>query len=100
MKKGKKNTSPYRERIKNVEQILKLDFSFDTAYKLLITDSSETFDSAIVKEALECPKETTCFIWAAIYHNISTVLSELDVGIYSAGGDWTNEINRPLLCEM
>jgi hypothetical protein len=35
-----------------------------------------------------------------VYHNISNVLSELDVGIYSASGDWTNENNRPLLCEL
>jgi hypothetical protein len=61
-----------------------LNFGYDTAWKLLITDN---VDPAIVKESLECPNDTTRFIWAAVYHNIATVLSELVVGIYSAVGD-------------
>jgi hypothetical protein len=37
---------------------------------------------------------------ADIYRNISNILSELDVGIYSGRGDWTDEDYRPFLCEM
>ena len=56
--------------------------------------------SATVKDALQCPNETTFFKWAAVYHNISTILSELKVGIYSVKGEWKNENYRFLLCEL
>ena len=45
----------------------------------------------ISADALECPNDTTCFKWATVYHNISITLSNLDVGIYRARGEWTNK---------
>jgi hypothetical protein len=56
--------------------------------------------SAIAKDAVRCPDEPTCFIWATVYHNISTVIHDFDMEIYRAKGDWTDESNRPLLCEI
>ena len=35
-----------------------------------------------------------CFKLAAVHHNISSILSELDVGIYSTRGEWTDENKR------
>jgi hypothetical protein len=52
--------------------------------------------SEIPKEVVHCPDEPTCFIWAAVYHNISTIIHDLDMDIYRAARDWTDENNRPL----
>jgi hypothetical protein len=67
---------------------------------LFFPSASDPVYSAIVKDALQCPDEPTCFIWAAVYHNISTVIRVLDMEIYRARGDWTDESNRHLLCEF
>jgi hypothetical protein len=37
---------------------------------------------------------------AAVYRNISNILSELDVEIYSGRVGWTDEDYRTFLCEM
>jgi hypothetical protein len=44
------NISSYEEPIKNIEQMLKseINFGLDTVYKLLITDTSDPVDWAIV----------------------------------------------------
>jgi hypothetical protein len=42
----------------------------------------------------------TCFIWAAVYQNISVLIKDLDMEIYRARGDWTYGNNRHLLCEL
>jgi hypothetical protein len=68
--------------------------------KLFLFQYSDPVDSAIVKDAVHCPDDPTCFIWAAVKHNISTVIENLDIEIYRAMGDWTDENNRPLLCEL
>jgi hypothetical protein len=39
-------------------------------------------------------------MWAGTYHNISTILKDFDIGIYRGIGNWTDEYNRPLLCEL
>ena len=54
----------------------------------------------IVKDVVQCTDVATCFIWAALYQNISTLIKYLDMEIYRARGDWTDENNRPLLCEL
>ena len=42
----------------------------------------------------------TCFIWSAIYQNISVLIKDLSMEIYRARGDRTDENNRTLLCEL
>jgi hypothetical protein len=56
--------------------------------------------SAIVRDAVQCPDEPTCFIWAAVYHNISTLAKDFDIEIYRVRENWTDKNNRPLLCEV
>jgi len=92
----------YEEPIKTMEQMLNSEknFGFMDHYKLLFPDTSDPVDSAIFKDAVECPNEPTCFIWAAKYHNISTILNDLNMGIYRGEEDWTDENNRPSLCEL
>ena len=92
----------YEEPIRTVEEMLKSKKMFGLAgrYNLLFTNTSDPVYSAIVKDAVQCPDESTCFIWAAVYHNISTLIKDLDVETYRAMGNWTDENNRPLLCEM
>jgi hypothetical protein len=46
-----------------------------------------------VDSALHYPDNPTCFTWAAVYHNISTVIENLDIEIYRPMGDWTDENN-------
>jgi hypothetical protein len=92
----------YEEPIKTVEQMLnsEMNFGFMGEYKLLFPDTSDPVDSAIVKDAVECTDEPTCFKWAAICHNITTLLNDLNKEIYRVWKNWTDENNRPLLCEM
>ena len=75
-------------------------FGFMGNYKILFSDTSDTVDSAIVKGAVECYNDHTCFIWAAKYHNISTILNDWNLGIYRGEKNWTDEKDRPLLCEL
>jgi hypothetical protein len=89
----------YEEPIKTIEQILKSEkiFGFVKEYNLFFPSTSDTLYSAVVKDSLQCPDKPTCFIRAAVYHNISTVIRGLDIEIYRARGDWTDE---NLLCEI
>jgi hypothetical protein len=92
----------YEEPIRTVEEMLrsKKMFGYVREYDKLFTYTSDPVDSAIVKKAVHCPDVPTCFIWAAVYHNISTVIKDLNINIYRAMGDWTDDNNRPLLCEI
>ena len=92
----------YEEPIKTVEEMLnsEMNFGLSPNYKRLFPDTSDTVDSAISKEAVECPDAHTCQIWASIYHNISTPLNDLYRGIDRGDGNMIDENNRPLLCEL
>jgi hypothetical protein len=92
----------YEEPIRTVEEMLKSEkmWGIDRQYYVLFNNTSDPVESAIIKDAVLCPDEATCFIWAAVYHNISAPLRDLDVDIYRSRGEWTDENNRPLLCEM
>jgi hypothetical protein len=58
------------------------------------------FTQQLTKKAVQCPDEPTCFTWAAVYHNISVLIKDLDLETYRAMGNWTDANKRPLLCEM
>ena len=92
----------YEKPIKTLEQMLNSEgkFGFIRMYKFLFPDTSDPVDSAIVKGAVECPDEPTCFMWAAKYRNISTILNDWNTGIYRSEKNWTDVNNRPLLCEL
>jgi len=92
----------YEEPIKSVEQMLKSEkmFGISKWYNVFFTKISDPVDSAIIKDAVKCTDESTCFTWAAVYHNISAPIKDLDVDIYRARGEWTDKNSRPLLCEI
>jgi hypothetical protein len=92
----------YEKPIKTVEEMLnsEMPFGFKGHFKTFFPDSSDPVDSAIVNKSVECPDDTTCFIWASTYHNISTILEDWVIVYYRGKGDWTNENNRPVLCEL
>jgi hypothetical protein len=92
----------YEEPIRTVEQMLKSEkiFGFYRLYDVFFTNISDPAGSAIIKDAVKCTDESTCFIWAAVYHNISAPIRDLDVDIYRARGEWTDKNSRPLLCEL
>ena len=75
-------------------------FGFMGTNKNLFPDISDPVDSAIVKDAVECPDEYTCFIWAAKFRNISTILNDWSMGTFRGEKNWTDENYRPLLCEL
>jgi hypothetical protein len=75
-------------------------FGFLGTYKVFLNDTSEPVDTAIVKKAVECRDEPTCLLWAAKYHNISAILNDLNIGDYRAEKKFTDENNRPFLCEL
>ena len=92
----------YEEPIKLVDQMLKseINFGFDNVYKFLIANTSDPVVLAILKGVLDCPDEATSFIWTAVYRNIATVLNDFEVEDHRVKGNWTDENNRPLLCEQ
>jgi hypothetical protein len=75
-------------------------FRFSTWKDWFVPDNSDPVYSAILQNTLQCPDEHTCFIWAAVYHNVSVVMKDLDVETYRAKGNCIDENNRPLLCEL
>jgi hypothetical protein len=85
-----------------VEQMLNSEtsFGFTRSYQHLFSDTSETMDSAIIKDAVECPDVDTCSIWASIYQNISTILFDMHMGIFRRNEKLIDENNKPLLCEL
>jgi len=92
----------YKEPIKTIEEMLKSKkiFGFSRPYESLFTNTSDPVDSAIVKDAVQCPDDDTCFMWATLYHNISTVIDDAEVEYYRKIGYWADEYYRPLLCEL
>jgi hypothetical protein len=69
-------------------------------YERLLKDTSDSVDSKIRNHALNCLTAPACFIWAAMYHNISTIMYDLEMEKYRHKEGWTDENNRPLLCEL
>ena len=69
----------YEKPIRSVEQMLKseMKFGFPDKYKLMFTNYSDCVDRAIHKDAVQCPDKPTCSMWAALYRNISTILTDL-----------------------
>jgi hypothetical protein len=90
------------EPIETVEEMLnsEINFGFIPEYNLLFPDTSDPLDSALVNGAVECPNEFTCFTWAAIYRNISTILNDLHMEDYRGKENWIDKNNRLLLCEL
>jgi hypothetical protein len=43
-------------------------------YDIFFANSSDPVDSAILKDAVQCPDESRCFAWVAVYHNISALI--------------------------
>jgi hypothetical protein len=66
----------------------------------LFSDASEPLNSEILKSAIHCPGKDTCFKWAAVYQNYSTILDDILVEMFCANGEWLSENNLPLLCSL
>jgi hypothetical protein len=92
----------YVESIKSVEQMLhsEMKYGLHNEFKRLFTDTSDHVQSEIVKNALECPDDETCLIWATVYHTISFILSDLVFEIDRSRRKMRDENNRPIICEL
>jgi hypothetical protein len=75
-------------------------FGFNQGYQDSFPDTSNSVDSAILKNTLGCHNEETCITWATRHQNISTILDNFIAEYYRLIGNWTDENNRPLLCEL
>jgi hypothetical protein len=75
-------------------------FGFYQIHEGWFPDTSETVDSAIHKHAVRCPNDDTCFTWATVYHNISVILDDIEAEKFREIGKWSDENNRPLLCNL
>jgi len=51
-----------------------MNFGFSQKYGTLVTDTSNSIDSAIFKNATRCPTYDTVLNWTIVYYNISTIL--------------------------
>jgi hypothetical protein len=92
----------YVEPIKTVDQMLASDmkFGFFQDSEPLFTDTSDSTHTTILKKAVCFTDYITCPRWAIYYHNISTILDDLNKVLMQAAGIWTDENNRPLICEL
>jgi hypothetical protein len=92
----------YEETIKSRDEMLKSEkkLAFVEAYKTFFNDISDPVDSSIRNQALHCYNEYMCFTWAAVYHNISTIMYDLEMENYRRREDWTDGNNRPVICEL
>jgi hypothetical protein len=77
-----------------------MKFGFFDSYEPFFTDTSESIDSTIFKNAVRCPDYNTCLNWTIHYQNISTILDDFTKVLRHADGMWTDENNRPLACEL
>jgi hypothetical protein len=91
----------YEKPITIVEQIIKAagKFGFNQGYQGILPENSDSVDTPILKNALSCPNDT-CFTWATLYRDISTILDDFSGEYYRLIGNWTDENNRSLLCEL
>jgi len=80
--------SRYKEPIKTVEKMLASDikFGFFQSYGAFFTDSSDSTDSTILKNAVRCPIYDICLKWTIDYHKISTILSGFTKVLRNAAG--------------
>jgi hypothetical protein len=76
------------------------EFGFMEFALRMFSDSSESLNSAILKNAVICPDEDICFKWAAEYQNFSTILNNILVQKFRAVGKWSNENNVLYLCAL
>jgi hypothetical protein len=92
----------YEETIKIVDQMSKFDrkFGYVDLFKGFFSESYGVDYSENFKEFVACPDFYTSIKWATDYHNFSTIVDDFTKEIWRAGGMWTDENNRPLLCEM
>jgi len=92
----------YVEPIKTIEQMLnnEKEFGFFDRTANFFPDNSESLTSEILKKAVHCPDDDTCFKWAALYQNFSTILDDTAVEELRANGKWSNVNKMPLLCAL
>jgi hypothetical protein len=92
----------YEEPIKTVDEMLKSErkFGFIKACDIFFATSSDSVKLTILKNAVRCPDHDTCFKWATVYHNISTIVNDFRMESYRKIRNWEDENNRPLLCEL
>jgi hypothetical protein len=77
-----------------------MKFGFIQIFEKFFTDSSESTDTTILKNAVRCPNYGTCLNWTIVYHNISTIFNDFTKVLMHANGSWTDENNRPLAYEL
>jgi hypothetical protein len=92
----------YEEPIKSRDEMLKSrkKFAFAKGYGIFFTDTSDPVELSVLSHALNCHNVPTCYEWAAIYHNISTIIHDLEMDTFRRMENWTDENNRPVLCEL
>jgi hypothetical protein len=60
----------------------------------------EFFNPTFFMNTVFCPDQLTCVKWASKYQNITTLMEDMYKDTLKSGGYWTDEINRPLICEL
>jgi hypothetical protein len=92
----------YEEPLKTLDEMLKSErkFGFTQHCEIFYANNSDSVDLAILKSAVRCRDFDTCFKWAAVYHNFSTIFHDLKMVVYRELRNWKDENDRPLLCEL
>jgi hypothetical protein len=92
----------YEEPIRTLEDMLISDMKFGYIYRYetFFNNNSDHIASVILKDAVLCPTYETCLKWAVEYNNISTILNDFTKAVWRIAGNWTDENDRPLACEL
>jgi hypothetical protein len=92
----------YEEPIKTADEMLKseMKLGFLEFRDMIYEDILDRNDLKITRDAVQCPDYQTCFTWATVYRNVSILLDDLRMELYRGMGNWMDENNRPLLCEL
>jgi len=92
----------YEEPIRTVEQMVQSErqFGFNEGYEEMFEETSESVDSAILKNAVRCTDFEMCLTWATEYQNFSIILEDMTAEILHEIGKWFDENKRPSLCKL
>ena len=77
-----------------------MKFGFPHSNFSVLPDASNPVDSEIRKNSLDCLKVSTGLMWASVYQNFSTILTDLQMEGHRRREISTDENNRPLVCKL
>jgi len=92
----------YEEPVKNRNQMLVSERKFGfIEYNMIFSPKPPNLLTQKFSKNQCCVQASrTCFMWATLYHNISTIIDDVSVEYYRQIGYWADAYYTLLLCEL